>query len=359
MIPERRLFMAIGGVSYSYPYNYNYSYNSNGLSSSSWTDKANQETDKLKDSLGLNNTDKTSSTSSTGKASTAVTASSTNSFLMGYQMALEDLESASQKLMADGKNNVFSKLDSAWKDVANGKGTVDGLNKALNDVVSAVKSFADEYNYTVSYLKKNVGQGSGISDQLQSLQRGLPSEKTLKAMGMSIDTNGNLQVDENKLKEALVSTAGSYVDDKGKIQNAITFDKSGNMSIDPNGALSADEKGNLSVDWSKQGSQSLSQGSDMVKELIGGQYGMADRVGRKATSILDSSVDKILGSDNSSNVSDTEKTDSSSSSNKTTYGTSKGSSMMSDSFMQFASFAKSGAFNLSNYYAVSMLNILV
>ncbi len=350
--------MAIGGVP-SYSYNYNYSYNSNGLNSSSWTDKANQETEKLKDSLGLNSTDKTNSTSSTGKASTAVTASSTNSFLMGYQMALEDLESASQKLMADGKDNVFSKLDSAWNDVANGKGTVDGLSKAVNDVVSAVKNFADEYNYTVSYLKKNVGQGSGISNQLESLQRGIPNEKTLKAMGMSIDKNGNLQVDENKLREALVSSAGSYVDDEGKIQSGISFDKNGKMSIDANSALKADEKGNLSVDWNKQGRVPLSQGSDMVKELVGGQYGMADRVGGKATAILDSSVDKILGSDASSNVSDTDKTDSSSSSNKTTYGTSKGSSTMSDSFMQFANFAKSGAFNLSNYYAVSMLNILV
>ncbi len=32
---------------------------------------------------------------------------------------------------------------------------------------------------------------------------------------------------------------------------------------------------------------------------------------------------------------------------------------MSDSFMQFANFAKSGAFNLSNYYTVGMLNMLV
>lgn len=181
--------------------------------------------------------------------------------------------------MADGKDNVFSKLDSAWNDVANGKGTVDGLSKAVNDVVSAVKNFADEYNYTVSYLKKNVGQGSGISNQLESLQRGIPNEKTLKAMGMSVDKNGNLQVDENKLREALVSSAGSYVDDEGKIQSGISFDKNGKMSIDANSALKADEKGNLSVDWNKQGRVPLSQGSDMVKELVGGQYGMADRVG--------------------------------------------------------------------------------
>lgn len=347
----------IGGVSYSYPYNYNYSYNSNGLSSSSWTDKANEDAAKLKDSLGISSTESSSSTSSTGKASTAVTASSTNSFLMGYQMALEDLESASEKLMADGKNNVFSKLDQAWNNVANGNGTVDELSKAIDDVVSAVKSFADEYNYTVSYLKKNVGQGSGISNQLESLQRGLPNEKTLKAMGMEVDKNGILQVDESKLKEALVSSAGSYVDEEGKIQSGITFDKSGNMKFDEKGAISADANGKLTVNWEKQGNISLSQGSDTVKDLIGGQYGMADRIGRKATSILDSSVDKILGSEASSKDSETEKTNNSSSS--TTYGTSKGSSTMSDSFMQFASFAKSGAYNLSNYYAVSMLNILV
>ena len=42
-------------------------------------------------------------------------------------------------------------------------------------------------------------------------------------MGMSIDKNGNLQVDENKLREALVSSAGSYVDDEGKIQSGISF----------------------------------------------------------------------------------------------------------------------------------------
>ena len=42
-----------------------------------------------------------------------------------------------------------------------------------------------------------------------------------------------------------------------------------------------------------------------------------------------------------------------------TYSTAKKQSQMSDSFLQFASFAKSGAYNLSNYYAVSMLNMLV
>lgn len=344
--------MAIGGISSNYYSTYNnYSYNGySGNGVNTWTDNANKEAEALKESLGIGSTDKTSSTSN--KVSSATTASSATSFLMGYQTALEDLESASQKLQTDSKNNVFSKLDSAWNDVANGKGTKDGLEKALDDVVSAVKDFADKYNYTVSYLKKNTEHGSGVSNQLANLERGLPNEKALKTLGMSIDKNGNLQVDEKKLKEAIVNGVGAYVDDNGDLQNGITFDKSGNMQIDSNGSLKADDKGNLTYTGDKA---SLTHSSDFVKETIGGQYGIADRIGGKATSTLDSSVDKILGSD----APEVEAIKDAAKKEAGTYSTAKKQSQMSDSFLQFASFAKSGAYNLSNYYAVSMLNMLV
>lgn len=343
--------MAVSGVLSNYYSTYN-NYSYNGYSSvSTWTDNANSEAEKLKESLGIESTSSTSSTSSS-KTSSATTASSASGFLMGYQMALEDLESASDKLKLDTKDNVFSKLDSTWNDVANGKGTKDGLEKAINNVVSAVTDFADKYNYTVSYLKKNTEHGSGVSNQLENFQRALPSEKALKTLGMSLDSNGNLQVDETKLKEALVKGTGAYVDDNGELQNGITFDKSGNMQIDSNGSLKVDDSGNLTYTGSKS---SLTQGSDFVKETVGGQYGMADRVGRKATSTLDSSVDGILGSD----APEAEAIKEATSSTATTYGSAKKESQMSDTFLQFASFARSGAYNLSNYYAVSMLNMLV
>ncbi len=343
---------AIGGISSNYYSTYNnYSYNGySGNGVNTWKDNATQAADKLKETLGIESTDKTGSTS--GKTNSATTAGSASAFLMGYQTALEDLESVSNKLKLDSKNNVFSKLDSAWNDVVNGKGTKDGLEKALNDVVSAVKDFADQYNYTVSYLKKNTDHGSGVSSQLENLERGLPTEKALKTLGMSLDKNGNLQVDEKKLKEALVKGAGAYVDEEGKLQNGITFDKSGNMQIDSNSSLKADDSGKLTYTGTKD---ALTQGSDFVKETIGGQYGMADRIGRKATSTLDSSVDKILGSD----APEAESIKEASKSTASTYGSAKKPSQMSDSFLQFASFAKSGAFNLSNYYTVSMLNMLV
>ena len=84
---------------------------------------------------------------------------------------------------------------------------------------------------------------------------------------------------------------------------------------------------------------------------------MAERAGDKATQILDMSVNEIMGGSNPTTSDSSNKTNSTTSSVSGSSTASK--SNMSDSFRQFASFAKSGAYNLSNYYAVSMLNILV
>ena len=122
---------------------------------------------------------------------------------------------------------------------------------------------------------------------------------------MKVDTNGKLQVDEDKLRKALSETYGH------------------------------------------------------VKEAIGGQYGIADRVGSRATYVLDSPVDTIVDGKTTSSTSSADSTNqSSSSSSASSTASSTKASSMSDSFMQFANFAKGGAFNLTNYYAVSMLNIL-
>ncbi len=303
-------------------YNY-YDYNSWQSTSSSWTDKANSETEKLKESLGLKDTGSTGSTSSSSQS-----AGSVSGFLLGYQTRLEDLESAAGKLQFYQKDNVLDKFDKALADVAaNPENGTASATKAQDDVISAVGDLVKKYNDTISYLKSNTGLGSGITDQIETLKRAMPSEKTLKAIGISYDTSGNMKFDESALRTAM--------------DNAL------------NKAVGAEEDFDLDADWGVEWEQ--------AKDIIGGQYGIADRVGAKATFILDSSVDRIVGG-SSSSTSDTK--DSTDSSNKTTSSNSVSaattkSSGMSDSFMQFASFAKSGAFNLSNYYAVSMLNILV
>ncbi len=303
--------MAVSGVSSNYYgsyYTYNYGYN-NGLNSDSWTDSANKKTDELKESLGISDSTTTDKTGSTSKPNTATTATSTSGFLMGYQTILEDLESSASKLQVTNKDNVFAKYEAALAEQAKGvEGADDKVKKAEDEIVSSVKDLMDKYNNAISYLKKNAGFGSGLTNQMESLKRSIPSEKTLKYLGMSIDKTGNVQVNEDELRSVLKKDAG------------------------------------------------------FVKDSMGGQFGIADRLGTKATSILDSSVDKIIGSSSSDKTSSsssgsTESTGSSAAS--TTYGSGSNASGMSDSFKQFASFAKGGAYNLSNYYAVSMLNILV
>lgn len=310
--------MAISGItldSYGSSYSYNYSYNS-GLDSKSWSDNANKQTEELKTTLGITDKTNAASTDKTNAASTdkstttsaSTSAGSASGFLMGYQTRLESLESSASKLMTTKKDNVFGRFDTALKSMEKGEeGAQEKVGKATDDVVSAVKDLVKNYNDTMSYLKKNGSYGSGLSSQMESLKRSIPTEQGLSYLGMSVDTTGELKVDESKLRETLKN--------------------------DP----------------------------QYVKGGIGGQFGIADRLGAKATSILDSSVDKVLGNSKtaSSTSSGTDKSSSStSSSSNSNAASSNQASMMSDSFKQFASFARGGAFNLSNYYAVSMLNIL-
>ena len=104
----------------------------------SWVDQANENRKKLEDHLGIDTsksseTNKTSSstgtsstsdkkdTSSTTSTSTSGTStsrsSSTSTFLLSYKHNLTSLESASDKLRVGSRNNVFSKYETAMKDL--------------------------------------------------------------------------------------------------------------------------------------------------------------------------------------------------------------------------------------------------
>ena len=292
---------AVNGYSSNYSYSYGYdSYQNSKLNSNSWTENAEAKADKMKEDLGI----KTSSSSSTAKAT-----SSASVFLMEYQTRLEELEAAAAKLQTSKKDNVFSNYDSALAEasktqITGDDGTITNkkLEEAEDKVVDATKEFLDKLNGTISYLSKNSGHSATVAFQLASLKRTIPSEKGLAKIGISIDTSGNLKMDEEKFREALQK--------------------------DPS----------------------------LVKDVLGGQFGMAERVGDKATTILDMSVNEIMDQEV---VSETTGSGSNTSTSASGASSASSKSAMSDSFRQFATFAKSGAYNLSNYYAVSMLNILV
>ena len=272
----------------------------------SWVDQAAADKKKLEESLGIDtsessSTDKTSSTtdkkdtSSTGSSYTSSTSrsSSTSTFLLSYKHNLTSLESASEALRVGSRTNVFSKYETAMKDLQRANTDEDkaaaqaAVDKAKEDIVTAVKDFAKAYNNAVSFLENNSDRSSTVVRQLNSLKNALTTEDAMARIGLSYDKSGNLQVDEDKLKD--------------------TLDKNYNS----------------------------------VKDIMGGQFGMAERAATKASDILDhASVEKIAG------VAEKQ---------------SKANSISDlDDFEIFSKFALGGAYNLTNYYAVgSMLNTLV
>lgn len=304
----------IGGIGTGYNFGYNSGYNS-GMDYDSWVNDANQKADELKDKYtstestsGTSGSKDTSSTSGSSSVKNKYgTVSTGSAYLRNYQMALTDLEDSAAALQIYEKDNVFSKYEEALKkaDEAAQSGDADALKtaqenveKAFGNIVSAVKTFVDDYNSTISFLKNNNGMTATAADDLASFQRSTLTDKALQTFGLSKDKDGYLSVDEEKLTET------------------------------------------------------LEEGYDFVKETIGGQYGIADRVGNKATKILDSSVEQILGTNKTSSAEETDKkTNSTSSTNKSS---SKNYSLP-DGMTSFANFAKSGAYNLTNYYAVGML----
>ena len=271
-----------------------------------WVNKANSDTEALKSRIGYE--DSTSSTKKTTSSSysNSSAATSASSFLLNYKQSLTDLESASKKLQLSERNNVFAKYESAVAALSKAgsedakKAAQEKVNKAQEDIISAVKDFADKYNSTISFLESNSNRSAGAARQLESLKRSLPTENAMqKALGMSTDTTGKLQVSDEGLKKALNS------------------------------------------------------GYDLAKDVLGGQYGIAQRTGSKVTSILDSSIDTVVGSKASSALTSNQNQSSAAGLDYSVF--SSDSSSMSAYFTSFASFAKSGAYNLSNFYAVGML----
>lgn len=307
----------IGGIGtdYGYGYGYNTGYN-NGMDYESWVNSSNEKADSLKDQLGVSGSTSSSGTSETSGAGSSTassvtnkygTASSSSAYLRSYQLALTDLEDSAAKLQVYEEDNVFSKYEQALVKAeeagksgdANAiKSAQDSVEKAFGNMVSAIKTFVDDYNSTVSFLKNNNGATATAESDMNSFMSYTLTDKALQTFGLSKDKDGYLSVDEKKLTE------------------------------------------------------SLEQSYDFVKETVGGQYGIAERVGTRATRILDSPVDRILGTNSTSSSDETSKSNSTSSS---TAKASSNKSTMSDSFTTFANFAKSGAYNLTNYYSVGML----
>lgn len=151
-----------------------------------------------------------------------------------------------------------------------------------DSVVSAVDDLVKGYNSVTGLLKENSNRGTGAAAHLSSFKRGMADEITLKAIGITHDKDDNLKLDKDKLKSA----------------------------------LEHDFEG--------------------TRSLIGGQFGIAEKVSAKTHSALSDSVQRIVGKDLASAMAP-EKEHSSA------------------DFRYLSNFARSGPYNLGNFYTVGLL----
>lgn len=213
---------------------------------------------------------------------------------MGAAEGLEDVSTAAQDAVYTVTQDGYSETITSQSNKVNlDYGRIDAELKSegttkvytgidTDKVTDAVQDLVDSYNSVTKLLEKNADRGRGTASHLSSFNRGMADEKTLKAIGITYNKDGELELD----KEKLVS------------------------------ALTEDYEG--------------------TKSLISGQFGIAEKSASRAESALSDSVQRIVSKDLSSAVS-----------------TAKDSSF--DNFKYFSNFARSGPYNLGNYYSVGML----
>lgn len=110
-----------------------------------------------------------------------------------------------------------------------------------DNIVSAMKDMVKAYNNTMETLAAGKNLGSGVQQQFSRMSGDIANGTILSMVGLSYDKNGDLKLDEARLRSA------------------------------------------------------LEKDYDTTRELIGGQYGIATTLGERARTTLSESVTSIMG----------------------------------------------------------------
>lgn len=88
------------------------------------------------------------------------------------------------ELKGEGETNIYTGIDT-------------------DKVASAVEDLVKSYNSVTNLLSENSGRGTGAASHLSSFNRGMADDKTLNALGISRNKDGDLELDKDKLVKAL------------------------------------------------------------------------------------------------------------------------------------------------------------
>ena len=155
-------------------------------------------------------TDKTQSSSST---STSTSVDSTTQ-LAKVKNASGNLQESATNLLSKGSTSLFK-----TSDVKDENGNVT-KEYDMNKIYEGIKSFAGDYNTVLNTASKS------NADSIKRAASGMVSttkanSNLLKSVGITINSNNTISVDEEKLKKADVSTLKSIFNTSGSYGYAI------------------------------------------------------------------------------------------------------------------------------------------
>lgn len=188
------------------------------------------------------------------------------------------------------KDGITQEYSTSTNDFSLENGKITGTLKKVGDatvnvgvdnkkVVSAVEELVKSYNSAVSLLNSNAARGTGSANQLRSMLASPASAKKMELIGITKNKDGTLSLDKDKLNEM--------------------FEK------DP----------------------------DLTKDIIGGQFGIAQGAYAKAQSGITKSSESLINNDLKV----------------------ARQSKSNDSINFLNKFSSSGAYNTMNYYSLGMM----
>ena len=125
-------------------------------------------------------------------------------FLDRYNKTLTAMGEASTKLEGNNlKQLLFGK---------NGTASEKPSDDRIEEATKAVQSMVDTFNTALKTLNDNAGRGVGVTSQIRRMVQPPTSQSSMALVGISIEKDGSLKLDQDKLKTSLKNNTSLAMD---------------------------------------------------------------------------------------------------------------------------------------------------
>lgn len=283
-----------------------------------------------------------------GKAAVSISSVNDNGTAKTYNQMYQEAASAINAQSGSGVRASVSNVDgrvslvlSSGKEGQGGAFAVSGNTGAAAGIENAAVQAQDAV-YTVT--EKGSTRTMQSDSNKISLEYGR-IEAELKGTG---ETRVYTGIDEDAVVSAVEDLVKSYNEVSGLLQDNADRGTGAAAHLASFGRGMADAKtlAKLGITYNKDGDLQLDKDTlknaletdlEGTKSMLGGQFGIAEKAARRADSALSDSVQRVVSNDLASAVS------------------SSGTNRNQADFKYFSNFARSGPYNITNYYTVGLL----